>query len=70
MRARCKIAHNKEGLADPELTVGMFYEVTDSDLPAMAMDATESYVAVVGNSGVEVMRPKHQFTLFKEAVSK
>jgi hypothetical protein len=70
MRARCKIAHNKEGLADPELTVGMFYVVNDTDLPAMAMDATESYVTVVGNSGVEVLRPKHQFTFFKQEKSK
>lgn len=52
MRARCRIAHNKEGLSDPELTVGVFYEINDSELPAMAMDAAESYVSLVGNSGV------------------
>jgi len=58
-RARCNSDTWNEGVKDPELTTGKFYTVLDARV--LVMNAETPEITVVGDSGVEVTRPKHVF---------
>ena len=60
MRIRIKCLNDtwKEGLKDPDLTKGKFYNLLDKDVPVMN---GESLLSFIGDNRVEVQRPKYLF---------
>lgn len=62
-RCKCINNFNQDGIKDPEITVGMFYNVFGK-LSVMGSDV--SFITLIGNSGQEIERPSSWFRIFKE----
>lgn len=63
MRAKCLNVHKADDKSkDNEVTAGKFYTVVNETIQSMG---NEEYVSIIGNSGVEVERPKRNFQIFK-----
>ena len=59
MRIKCINAF-KEGLKDPDITEGKFYNVIDPNVFVMGQELMYSFV---GDNDVEVSRPKQNFRI-------
>jgi hypothetical protein len=60
-RAKCVARETYEGQADNDVTVGKFYDVSGYE---NVMGNPEPFIRFVGDTGVEISRPKRQFVLF------
>lgn len=64
VKAKCKCDNKVDGLQDPEVTKGRFYKVIDSSV--LIHGNEDPHISIVGNSGVEVTRPKHLFYMLEK----
>lgn len=62
-RAKCIAQDVVNGIIDNDITVGKFYDVYGTE---RVMGNPEPYIVIVGDSGVEVSRPKRLFVLYKK----
>ena len=62
VRISCLTDTWKDGMKDPDLTRGKFYTLLDNNVLVMG---GESMFSFVGDSNVEVQRPKHIFKVYK-----
>jgi hypothetical protein len=61
IRIKCISYVWKEGLKDPDLTTGKFYDLLDGSVFVMGEEAMYSFV---GDNKVEIQRPKYIFQVF------
>ena len=63
MRLKCINDHWKEGLKDPDLTKGSFYNSIDNNLMVLNH---EPMITVFGDNREEIARPKYIFQTMPE----
>ena len=62
MRAKC-LVDTKEGIKDPEITAGRFYNVLETDV--MVMGESDIRISIVGDKGIQIDRPGSWFKELK-----
>ena len=62
-RAKCIARDIVNGIVDNDITVGKFYDVHGME---QVMGNPEPYILIVGDTGVEISRPRRLFKIFRK----
>ncbi len=62
LRAKC-IIDTKDGIKDPDTTVGHFYNVIDKSV--MVMGEPDERISIIGDKGFQIDRPSAWFKEFR-----